>query len=338
MAAISINDISTLQQASANTLIIVAENGVWAKLSASQFVSPTDFEAFTQQLSELQQTKVLVINSSTGLPEVATIASLTSMDELIDSRFLEYRLSQLSLGFFRYKEIAADFSGFVDSGGIKPFAVADTQANLTAPTADGQYALTLDGAANVTVYVSSGGAWVASGDLLIENGYLFSATSNGNGYYWFSNTWNQIDAEVDLSQFYTKAQIDTWRTALLNPSTGHNHDGNTGGRKVDLANVNGIGAAQVTSSISQSQLTAYNYFRMIRSANATIALSGTPTAGKCYVCEIQNTGANTIVVTRPTGSTHFGKATTYSVDAGKRIEISFIYNGQYYNWLDSGQF
>jgi hypothetical protein len=127
----------------------------------------------------------------------------------VKAELLESIVSQ-GAGFFHLKQLSAylDLVAYGEEGGIDPLTVAADANDLPSGVADLAVAIVLYDGGHVVVHQYHNGEWTMMGTHPISNGDLFHLTSDGSGRYWFANTWNQLDAEVDLSQFYTKEEID----------------------------------------------------------------------------------------------------------------------------------
>ena len=131
---------------------------------------------------------------------------------LVDENALDQKLAELSLGFFVFYQVKPDgtlVEESKDDSGSNPYSVVATSADL--PTTDvptDALALVLKDDTNVDVYKYDGTSWSVLATSVIENGWLFAEESTGHGFYWFQNTWNKVDMNVDMSEYYKKTEID----------------------------------------------------------------------------------------------------------------------------------
>lgn len=132
---------------------------------------------------------------------------------LVDENALDQKLAELSLGFFVFYQVKEDgtlVEASKDDSGSNPYSVVATSADL--PTTDvpaDALALVLKDDENIEVYKYDGTSWSVLATPVIENGWLFAEESTGHGFYWFQNTWNKVDMNVDMSEYYKKTEIDS---------------------------------------------------------------------------------------------------------------------------------
>lgn len=132
---------------------------------------------------------------------------------LIDENALDQKLAELSLGFFVFYQVKADgtlVEASKDDSGSNPYSIVASSIDLpTASVPTDALALVLKDDTTVDVYKYDGSSWSILTTSIIQNGWLFAEESTGNGYYWFQNTWNKIDMNIDMSQYYKKSEIDS---------------------------------------------------------------------------------------------------------------------------------
>lgn len=132
---------------------------------------------------------------------------------LVDENALDQKLAELSLGFFVFYQVKEDgtlVEESKDDSGSNPYSVVATAADLpTTGVPANALALVLDNDTNVNVYKYDGSSWSVLATPEIQNGWLFAEESTGHGFYWFQNTWNKVDMNVDMSEYYKKNEIDS---------------------------------------------------------------------------------------------------------------------------------
>lgn len=142
---------------------------------------------------------------------------------LVDENALDQKLAELSLGFFVFYQVKEDgtlVEESKDDSGSNPYSIVATSADL--PTTDvpaDALALVLKDDTNVDVYKYDGTSWSVLATSVIENGWLFAEESTGHGFYWFQNTWNKVDMNVDMSEYYKKTEIDSILTGYVTNTT-----------------------------------------------------------------------------------------------------------------------
>jgi hypothetical protein len=153
--------------------------------------------------TELMSITEKVVNKTTSLTEASTHTGYPTAKAVYD--FVLAR----GLAFFNYKQVDGLELVDRDMGGVDPFDVTDVVADFDSGAAEGDIALALNDSMTVNVYEMVSGAWVLQGTAAVDEGNLFHSVSDGHGWYWFAGTWNLLDAEVDLTPYYTKTEIDT---------------------------------------------------------------------------------------------------------------------------------
>lgn len=164
-----------------------------------------------------------VLTSSNNTYKYVNLSTLTTSQALIDENALEAKLGELSLGFFVFYQVKPDgtlVEESKDNTGTNPYIIVNTQAQLpTSGVTANALALTLNNMTTINVYKWSGSAWSLLKSPTVNNGWLFSSSSNNKGYYWFQNSWNLIDMNVDMSQYYKKTEIDNILTGYVQNTT-----------------------------------------------------------------------------------------------------------------------
>lgn len=158
---------------------------------------------------------VLLYNSTSSIYEYVNLANLDiDTNALVDETAIDAKLAELSLGFFVFYRVDADTGELIEGKhelGVSPlFVTNDISSVPTTGVSDSDIALTLkdDLTINVYKYNETLSLWELLNTPHIQNGWIFSSTSDEHGYYWFSNTWSLIDMNVDMSQYYTKTATD----------------------------------------------------------------------------------------------------------------------------------
>ena len=164
---------------------------------------------------------------------------------LVDENALDAKLGELSLGFFVLYQVTANgelVEASKSNEGTDPYAVADTTADL--PTTDvpaDALALVLKDNTSVSVYKYAGTSWSVLTTPTVENGWLFASTYDSKGFYWFQNTWNLIDMNVDMSQYYKKTEVDSLLTNyVLKTTLGDPADLTTSDKTTIVAAINSL--------------------------------------------------------------------------------------------------
>lgn len=141
----------------------------------------------------------------------------------MDENALDAKLGELSLGFFVFYQIKADgtlVEASKDDTGTNPYSIVATAADLpTTGVPANALALVLKDNTSVDVYKYASSSWSVLSTPAIQNGWLFAEESTGHGFYWFQNTWNKIDMNVDMSQYYKKSEIDNILTGYVQNTT-----------------------------------------------------------------------------------------------------------------------
>lgn len=163
---------------------------------------------------------------------------------LIDENALDAKLGELSLGFFIFYQVKADgtlVEASKDDSGTNPYSIVATATDLpTSGVPANSLALVLKNDTSVDVYKYTT-SWSVLATPTIQNGWLFAEESTGNGYYWFQNTWNKIDMNVDMSQYYKKTEIDSMLTNYVQKVTlGDLADLTTSNKTTIVAAINSV--------------------------------------------------------------------------------------------------
>lgn len=142
---------------------------------------------------------------------------------LVDENALDAKLGELSLGFFVFYQIDPATDTLVEAskfeGGVNPYYILDVGATIPSDAPNGSYALMLNNNTSVYLWQVVDGQLQSKGFKPIQNGWLFAEESTGHGFYWFQNTWNKIDMNVDMSQYYKKSEIDNILTGYVQNTT-----------------------------------------------------------------------------------------------------------------------
>lgn len=135
-----------------------------------------------------------------------------STQSLVDEDALDAKLAELAVGFFIYMQVKEDTGELIEGRyeeGVNPYIVVDSKEQLPLENVpDDSIGLTLNDDTTINVYKYTNNEWQLLNTPTMENGWLFASTSDDKGYYWFVNTWNLIDMNVDMTQYYTKNEID----------------------------------------------------------------------------------------------------------------------------------
>ncbi len=223
---------------------------------------------------------------------------------LVDENALDAKLGELSLGFFVLYQVTADgelVEASKSDEGTDPYAVVNTAADL--PTTDvpaDALALVLKDNTSISVYKYAGTSWGELTTPAVENGWLFASTYNSKGYYWFQNTWNLIDMNVDMSQYYKKTEVDSLLTNYVLKTTLGDPADLTTSVKTTI-----VGAINSVKSLADSKDTLPEINDHCVLANTTNA-TGKPTSAVRYAENVLN---STLALRSSTGTLKASDAT-----------------------------
>lgn len=163
---------------------------------------------------------------------------------IVDENALDQKLAELSLGFFVFYQVKEDgtlVEAAKDDSGANPYYIANTVADLpTTGVPSGALALVLKNDTNIDVYKYTS-SWSVLATPEIQNGWLFAEESTGHGFYWFQNTWNKVDMNVDMTEYYKKTEIDSILTGYVQKVTlGDPNDLTTSDKTTIVAAINSV--------------------------------------------------------------------------------------------------
>lgn len=163
---------------------------------------------------------------------------------IVDENALDQKLAELSLGFFVFYQVKEDgtlVEAAKDDSGANPYYIANTVADLpTTDVSSGALALVLKNDETIDVY-KYGSSWSVLATPEIQNGWLFAEESTGHGFYWFQNTWNKVDMNVDMTEYYKKTEIDSILTGYVQKVTlGDPNDLTTSDKTTIVAAINSV--------------------------------------------------------------------------------------------------
>lgn len=156
-----------------------------------------------------------VLTSDSNTYKYINLSTLdNTKDSLVSETALEEKLAELSLSFFVFYQIDATTGALVEvkngNSGVNPYSIVNAVADLpTTGVTTNALALVLKDNTSVDVYKYDGTSWSVLSTPTIQNGWLFAEESTGHGFYWFQNTWNKIDMNVDMSLYYQKTEVDS---------------------------------------------------------------------------------------------------------------------------------
>lgn len=193
-------------------LITLESDGLSAEVDLSNYYDKDEVDDIFDILGN-KPTKVRdTTNNSYDYIHLADLNVDT--DAVIGESALLETLSQIGLGFFVYKEISNDGTTLVAQGN-QAYDIADNVSWLSTSATSWAFGLTLNDATTISIYQYDGSAWNKTGDVMVEPGYLFSRARDNAGIYRFSEHWSQIDASVDLSNYYTIGDVDNLLTSYV---------------------------------------------------------------------------------------------------------------------------
>lgn len=227
---------------------------------------------------------------------------------LVDENALDAKLGELSLGFFVFYQVDPDTGELLEASkhnnGVNPYAVvnnspSDLPTNKQPPV--GSVIVALKDNSHIKVYKTIAKlSYQVIAEPEIQNGWLFASTYDNKGYYWFQNTWNLIDMNVDMSQYYKKTEIDTMLTDYVQKVT-----------LGDLANLTTsvkstiVGAINSVKSLADTKDTLPEINDHCVLANTTNA-TGKPTSAVKYAENVLN---STLAFRSSTGTLKASDAT-----------------------------
>ena len=173
---------------------------------------------------KLLNEKHVLTSNNNGYKYINLSTLDNSKDSLIAETALEEKLAELSLSFFVFYQINATTGALIEvkngNSGVNPYSIADTSAQL--PTSNvpvDALGLVLKDDTSIDVYKYDGTSWSVLSTPTIQNGWLFAEESTGHGFYWFQNTWNKVDMNVDMSEYYKKTEVDSLLTNYVEKVT-----------------------------------------------------------------------------------------------------------------------
>lgn len=244
-----------------------------------------------------------VLTNDNGTYKYINLSTLTTTQALVDENALDAKLGELSLGFFVFYQVKADgtlVEESKDDTGNNPYSIVNAAADLpTTGVPANSLALVLKNNTNIDVYKYTT-SWSVLSTPTIENGWLFAEESTGHGFYWFQNTWNKVDMNVDMNEYYKKTEIDTMLTGYV--------------QKVTLGDL-----ADLTTSVKTTIVGAINSVKSLADTKDTLPtipaysalVNNTGSAGKPNgsVVVSSNAAANTIAGRTSTGTLIASNAT-----------------------------
>lgn len=146
---------------------------------------------------------------------------------LVDENALDAKLGELSLGFFVFYQVDPDTGELLEASkhdnGVDPYAVVNSSpseipTNKQPPV--GSIIIGLNNNTSIKVWKTVAKlSYQVIATPTVENGWLFASTYDSKGFYWFQNTWNLIDMNVDMSQYYKKTEVDSLLTNYVLKTT-----------------------------------------------------------------------------------------------------------------------